>query len=66
MDLFTKVYRMTKEQKAECEKILEKYEPYPIDDIEFDGNHDRDRMSATMAKFFLEHCEIIDDDKKEE
>ena len=59
----TRRYRMTKEQEAELEETLLKYEPYSdeeLDKLELDGYYDDDRMEATMAKLFLENKEIID------
>lgn len=56
-------YRMTKEQEAEFEETLSKYEPYSdeeLDNLELDGYYDDDRMKATMAKIFLANKEIID------
>lgn len=56
-------YRMTKEQAAEFEETLSKYEPYSdeeLDELELDGYYDDDRMKATMAKIFLANKEIID------
>lgn len=60
MALNTRRYRMTKAQKAEYEELLNKYEPYPVEEIELDGKQDENRIKATLAKVFLENAEIID------
>lgn len=56
-------YRMTKEQTAYFEKMLSQYEPYSdeeFEELELDGNYDRNRMEATKAKLFLQNKEIAD------